>query len=203
MLGQEEVELYSTENEEKSSVVEIWNRTMKEKMWKMFSARNSWEYLDELKNLVWEYNYKKHRSIGMTPAEASKKKNEKKVFGNLYGKFSIPKKKKPKFAVGDKVRISVKKRTFEKGFEPNWTEEIFVVDKVNYANPVTYKLMDLLGEEITGSFHKEELQKTNQEIFRIEKVLKNDKKKKRSFVKWKGYPGKFNSWVPTKWTANL
>ena len=84
-------------------------------MWKMFSARNSWEYLDELKNFVWDYNHTKHRSIGMTPVEASKKKNENSVFGKPYGN-SFPNEKKPKFAVGNKVRIPKKKGTFVKGF---------------------------------------------------------------------------------------
>ena len=55
---------------------------MKEKMWKMFSARNSWEYLDELKNLIWDYNHTKHRSIGMTPVKASKKKTKRKCLKN-------------------------------------------------------------------------------------------------------------------------
>ena len=79
---------------------------MKEKMWKMFSARNSWEYLDELQNLVSEYINSKRRSIGMSPVEASKKKNENYVFYKLYAN-SFPK-KKPKFAIGDRVRISKK-----------------------------------------------------------------------------------------------
>ena len=84
LLKKKGVKLYSTENEEKSSVVKRWNRTMKEKMWKMFDRNNSLEYLEELPKLVKDYNNTKHNSIGMTPVEASKKKNEKFVFSNLY-----------------------------------------------------------------------------------------------------------------------
>ena len=64
------------------------------------------------------------------------------------------------------------------------------------TNPVTYKLVDLQGEKVTGSFYEQELQKAKQEIFRIEKIIRRDYKKKSALVKWKGYPDKFNSWVP-------
>ena len=107
------------------------------------------------------------------------------------------KSKKPKFQIGEKVRISKFKKTFEKGFTPNWTEEIFVVDKIIYTHPITYKLVDLSGEEITGSFYEEEMQKTNQKTFRIKEIL--EKGEKSFLVKWKGYSDKFNSWIPNEW----
>jgi len=70
------VELYSTENEEKSSVVERWNHTMKEKMCKYFTANNTNKYIDVLDSFVERYNETKHSSIKMTPVDASKKENE-------------------------------------------------------------------------------------------------------------------------------
>ena len=81
----------------------------------------------------------------------------------------------------DRVRIIKKKDTFEKGFTSNWTEEIFMIDEVQCTQPVTYKLKDLKGEEIKGSFYEQELQKTKQEIYRIEKVIR--KRKKKTFKK--------------------
>ena len=197
LLHKNGVKLYTTENEEKSSVVERWNRTMKEKLFRMFSANNNTIYFDKLDELVDQYNHRFHSSIRMTPAEASKQQNEKKVFANLFGDLIYAKRGRAKFKVGDKVRISkFKRKIFDKGFTPNWTEEIFVVDEILNTNPLTYKLVDLLGEKITGSFYESELQKTNQNIFRIEKVIRRDQKKKKALVKWKGYPDKFNSWVP-------
>ena len=64
-----------------------------------------------------------------------------------------------------------------------------------------YKITDLNGEEIKGTFYEPELQKTNQELFRIEKVIKRVKKK--SLVKWIGYSDDFNSWVDNKDIVNI
>ena len=191
--------LYHTEKEEKSSVVERWNKTMKNKMWKIFTANNNTVYWDKLDKLVDDYNNRKHSSIKMTPTEASKKENENKVFANLYGDLIYLKPKNPKFSIGDKVRISKYKRpVFDKGYTPNWTEEVFVVDKVMLTKPVTYHIVDLLGEKVEGSFYEKELQKAKQQIFRKEKVVRRDNKKKKALVKWKGYSDKFYSWVSFK-----
>ena len=191
------VELYSTENEEKSSVVERWNRTMKEKMWKYFSANSTNRYIDILDKLVEQYNNTNHSSIKMTPVEASKKKNEGRVWRNLYPDHAWRQEEAhPKFAIGDKVRIAKKKKHFEKGYTPNWTEESFTISKIQYTTPITYKIIDYNGEEIDGTFYEPELQKTSQETFRIEKVL--TKKGTKSLVKWLGYPESFNSWVDNK-----
>ena len=128
-LKKKKIKLYHTENEEKSSIVERWNRTMKNKMWKMFSANNNTIYWDKLDKLVDDYNNTKHSSVKMTPKEASKKENEEKVFINLYGDLIYWKPKKPKFTIGDEVRISkYKRQIFDKGYTPNWTEEVFIVD---------------------------------------------------------------------------
>ena len=69
------------------------------------------------------------------------------------------------------------------------------------TRPPTYKIADLNGKEIKGSFYEPELKKTSQELFRIEKVIKRGKKK--SLVKWKGYSDDFNSWVDNKDIVNI
>ncbi|PFX19624.1 putative uncharacterized transposon-derived protein F54H12.3 [Stylophora pistillata] len=125
------VEMYSTENEEKSSVCERWNRTIKTKMWKQFSIQNNTKYLDILPKIVEKYNNTKHRSIGMTPVEASKKKNESDVYLKLYCE-NVPHMATPKFEIGDQVRISkYKRKVFDKGYTPNWTEEILSLIRSN------------------------------------------------------------------------
>jgi hypothetical protein len=190
------VELYSTENEEKSCVIERWNRTMKEKMFKYCSANSTRRYVDVLNDMVSRYNNTRHSSIKMTPVAASDKKNESIVFMNLYGKLAplgTFEQSSPKFSVGDKVRITKKKKTFEHGYTPRWTEEIFTVSRIQYTDPITYKITDMKGEDIQGTFYEQELQKTKQEIFRIEKVIR--KRSNKYLVKWLGYPDSFNSWV--------
>ena len=166
---------------------------MKGRMWKRFTAQGSTKYLEMLPELVKDYNQSKHSGIKMTPVEASKKKNEGTVYFNLYGNIA-PLSSKPKYKIGDIVRISkYKRKTFDKGYTPNWTEKIFTVDKIQYTNPVTYKIKDLNNEEIKRSFYEPELLKAKQDVFRIEKVIKRDYKKKQTLVKWRGYSDDFNS----------
>ena len=95
-------------------------------------------------------------------------------------------KKNPKFKVGDNVRISKYKNIFAKGYTPNWSEEVFIINKIKNTVPWTYTISDLNGEEITGSFYEKELQKASQKEFRTEKVLKR-----------KG-DNSFNSWINKK-----
>ena len=145
--------------------------------------------------LLKKYNETKHSSIKMTPVEASKKKSEGTVYFNLYGNMESS--SKPKFQVGDKVRISkYKRKIFDKGYTANWTEEIFIVDKIQYTNPITYKIKDLNNEEIKRSFYEPELLKAKQDVFRIDKVIRRYYKKKQAPVKWKGCSDDFNSWIP-------
>jgi len=101
-----------------------------------------------------------------------------------------------KIQIGDKVRILKRKGFFEKGFTPNWTEEVFAVSKIQRTNPVTYKITDYNDKKIQRTFYEQELQKTSQEGYRIENIV--NKGKTRSLVKWKGYPESFNSWVDNK-----
>ena len=87
----------------------------------------------------------------MTPKEASRKENESKVWRNVYPKFG-GKTLSPKFSTGDKVRITKKTQTFDKGYTQRWAEEVFKVSKIQLTIPVTYKITDYNGEEIEGSF---------------------------------------------------
>ena len=167
-------------------------------MWKYFTANNTHKYIDILPELVDKYNSSYHRSIKTTPRDASQPENYSHTFEALYSNNSTLS-KKPKFKVGDTVRIVKKKKTFEKGFTPNWTEELFTIEEVKPTKPYTYKIKDKQGEEVKGTFYEQELQKSKQAVFRIEKVLKRRTKRsgqKEIYVKWKGYTNTFNSWIP-------
>ena len=104
--------------------------------------------------------------------------------------------KDPNFQVGDHVRISKYKNIFAKRYTPNWSEEVFVIREVKNTVPWTYIISNVNVEEIIGTFCEKELQKTNQEEFRIEKIIKKEGNK--LYVKWKGYDNLFSSWVDKK-----
>ena len=104
--------------------------------------------------------------------------------------------KDSKFKVGDHAMISKYKNIFAKGYTPHWSAEVFVIKKVKNTVLWTHVISDLNGEEIIGTFYEKELQKTNQQKFRIEKVIK--RKGNKLYVKWKGYDNSFNSWIDKK-----
>ena len=132
----------------------------------------------------------------MTATEASMKYNEKVIQNDVYA-IRDETIYKSKFMVGDRARISKYKRTlFDKVYTPNWSEEVFVIVGIQHANLTTYIIKDYNNENIEGSFHENELQKTDQDFYRIDKVIKKDYKKKLALVSWKGYPKEFDSWIP-------
>ena len=104
--------------------------------------------------------------------------------------------KDPKFKVGYHVRMSKNKNIFAKGYTPNWSKEVFEIKRVKNTVPWAYVINDLNGDEIIGTFYEKELQKTNQQEFRIEKVI--ERKGNKLYVKWEGYDSPFNSWIDKK-----
>ena len=168
--------MYSTENEGESVPAERFIRTLKNKMFKHMRAISKNIYLDVLDDIVNKCNNTVHRTIKMEPIE---------VTDDSYVKYNENRNKKdPKFTVGAHVRISKYKSIFAKGDTPNWSEDVFVINKIRNAVPWTYVFNDLNGEETPGSFYEKELQKANQKEFRIEKVLK--RKGDKLYAKWKG-----------------
>lgn len=187
---------FTTYNKEiKSAIAERFNRSIREKIIKYMHANNTKRYIDVLPKLLKNYNNSYHRSIKMTPVEASKEENESQVYKNLYIKKKVI--GKPKFKIGDRVRISTIKKKFGKVDDSTFTEEIFIVSEVlkTILDPFTYKVKDLNGEEIKGAFYEYEMVKYNKkdDVYKIEKIIK--KKGNKYFVKWLGYPDEFNSWT--------
>ena len=101
VLTTNNVTLYSTENVEKSSVVERWNRTMKNIMWKYRTANNTQKYIDVLSGMVEKYNNTYHRSIKLKPTDARKSATYKHINNALYAKVNARKATPPRFHVGD------------------------------------------------------------------------------------------------------
>ena len=149
-LSDNDIIMYSTYNEGKSVVAERFIRTLKSKLYKHMTAIGKNVYYDVLDDVVNKYKNTKHSTIKMKPIDV---RNNKGVYINEHNeKHSL-------FKVGDRVRISKFKNIFAKGYTPNWSKEIFIVDKINDTVPYTYNLKDLNDEEIIGSFYDQELQK--------------------------------------------
>ena len=180
--------MYSTCNEGKSVVAERFIRTLKNKIYQHMTTISKNVYMDVLNDIVKGYNNTVHKTIKMKPID---------VTVDSYVEYNEdPNKKGSKFKVNDHVRISKYKNIFAKGYVPNWSEDVFIVNKIKNTVPWTYTISDLNGEPITKTFYEKELQKTNQKEFRIEKILK--RKGDKLYVKWKRYDNSFNIWINKK-----
>ena len=187
-LKDNNIEMYSTYNEGKSVVAERFVRTLKNKIYKHMIAISKNVCFDVLDNFVDKYNNTYHRTIQMKPVD---------VGDDSFAEYNEESNEKdPKFKIGDYVRVSKYKNIFAKGNTPNWSEEVFIIKRIENTVPWTYAISDLNGEDIVGSFYEKELQKTDQQRFRIEKVIK--RKGNKFYVKWKGYNNSFNSWTDKK-----
>ena len=151
-LSSNDISMYSTYNEGKSVVAERFIRTLKNKLYKHMTASGKNVYYNVLHDVVSEYNNTKHNTIKMKPKDVGY--NNKRVYIDEHNEKSAT------YNVGDRVRISKFKNIFAKGYTPNWSKEIFIVNKINDTAPYTYNLKDLNDEEIVGSFYDRELQKT-------------------------------------------
>lgn len=185
---------YSTYSTKKAAIVERFNRTLKNKMWKMFSLEGSYNWLTSLPKLVAEYNRTKHRTIRMRPIDVNEQ-NEQRLLKTIYNiDIHVNGTKRKKFKVNDYVRISKYKSDFGKGYTPNWTSEIFQIYRVQGTSPETYLLKDYEGNPIKGGFYGYEIQKVKHpNVYLVEKILQRNGNK--VYVKWLGFDERHNSWI--------
>ncbi|XP_011067074.1 PREDICTED: uncharacterized protein LOC105153744 [Acromyrmex echinatior] len=171
ILKKHYVNHYSTYSTLKASMVEQFHRTLKNDMWKMFTLNGNDKWVDDLPRLLSDYNARKHRTIGMRPAEV------------------LPRSPND-YWTRDKDRGSCKIQSYT----PNWTTEVFTIIKVQRTNPVTYLLEDYRGKSIAGAFSEHELHRaTHPDVYLVEKVL--HRKGDKVYVKWLGFDGSHNSWI--------
>lgn len=198
---------FATHSDTKAAIVERFNRTLRQNMWTYFTAKTTHKWLDVLPRLVSAYNKTYHRAIKQAPTALHFADSTAiaKSWGAQYGQY-MANAPRPSRIQGQ-VRISKQKATFEKGYLPNWTQEVFTVKKQR-AGPGrrVYKLEDQTNEPITGVFYQEEVQpledSPGDKEYQIEKILKRKKEKNTGktlwFIKWYGWPEKFNSWIDSK-----
>ncbi|KAE9543567.1 hypothetical protein AGLY_002367 [Aphis glycines] len=190
LMEKHNIHKYLTYSTMKACIVERFNRTLKEKMLREFTARGSHEWISILPSLINQYNNSKHRTIGMTPEQADTNptsvviKQRKIINGEI------------KFNVGDNVRISTYKGVFTKGYLPSWSTEIFKIVKIKDTFPTTYQLQDYTGKPIADCFYSEELIKTNYpNDYLVEKIIRWQGE--QIYVKWLGFDSTHNSWINT------
>lgn len=186
---------YHTFTHIKAGIVERFNRTLKNWMWREFSIQGNYKWLDLIEKLLNRYNSKVHRSTGIAPKKVTNKNQNL-----IYNRLMLTNKNvkvKPQFNVDDVVRISKYKHVFSKGYNPSWTGELFTIYKVKDTSPVTYILKDERGEIIEGGFYEYELLRTkHKDVYLIEKVIK--RKDNKLYVKWLGFSNAYNSWIDIK-----
>jgi len=198
LLKSQNMELWVSENDDvKAALVERFNRTLKDRMYKYFTANNTRRWVDVLQKFVNAYNNSYHSTIKMKPNSVSKE-HQHRIRRILYPP-SITKSKSFKFKVDDLVRISKAKKVFRKGYLANWSRELFrITSRLARAQPV-YTIEDLNGNAIKGKFYEEELVKVTEEPedYLVEKILqkKQVNGKTKYLIKWLGYDSSFNSWV--------
>ena len=203
LLKEDGIRHFSTAGDTKASVVERFNHTFKQRLYRYMTTFNTVKYLSKLQALVHGYNVSHHRSIGIAPIKVTVD-NARQVWNRLY-KVKKKKPKKETLKVGDKVRLNKKHRTFDKGYRAGWTEEVFSITQILRGGNVTvYKIAEWDDTPIKGTFYAQDLQKvqaSDDDLFRIEKVLR--RKKDRVLVRWQGWPPKYDAWIHKKDLVNL
>ena len=187
-LEENDIEMYSTYNEGKSAIAERFIRTWKNNIYMHMAAVSNNVYFDEWNNIVDKYNNTYHNISKTKPID---------VKNNFYAEYNVHSNAKdPKLKIGAHVRISKYNNIFAIGYAPNWSEETFVISKIKNTVSWTYVMNYLNGEETVANLYERNLQKTNEEEFRTEKVIR--RKGNKLFAKWKGYDNSFNSWIDKK-----
>lgn len=210
------ITLYSTESDKKAAIAERFIKELKKMIYLYLDKNQTNRYIDVLPDIVKSYNNTYHSSIKMAPSEVNEE-NLKIVLKNLYGHLwetdAIPinqtKRLKEKFAVGDKVRISLSKKVFSKGYKGFWTTEIFTIETVKYNFPhIQYRLKTENGEVLKGLFYEEELQKVDPLSARFTKIKtifarKKIKKREWVLVNWENEDPNLKRWIPADVLHNV
>jgi transposase InsO family protein len=190
----------------KCSIVERAQRTVREKMYKYFTYKNTRRYVDVLDRLVRAYNDTPHTATGLAPSRV-RDTDVLKIWRRANAKrrrVAIA-----KFSIGQHVRISKEKLRFAKGGEQNYSTEIFKISKVIRRTPrPVYELRDLKGREIEGQFYGEEVTPvriTAHTEYKIDKILETRVRGgiREHLVRWKGYGPDFDSWIPASSVRNI
>lgn len=192
-----------------AGMAERANRTLKERLSRYFTEKGTKKWIDVIAHLVVAINRSPSRGLGgIAPDDVtfSNSASLRTLFNKRIQEKYNRQKQKNLLSVGQRVRIEKHKHVFEKGYQPNFTSEIFTIQRVRKESaPVTYALTDDTGQKIKGWFYRADLcpiySRSGGKMWEIEKIL--DKVLKREeggefmLVKWKGLDDTYNSWIPS------
>ena len=176
----------------KAALAERCIRNIKQRLYRYFSEKHVLNWVDVMPKIVDAINHSKSRITGMRPVDVNFK-NAQEVWEKVYGISSLPPLKKPRYKKEDTVRIAADKGVFDKGYLPNFSDEIVEVASIKRGRPNTYNLIDEKGELFANKFYEEEMGKTTRDAetsYRIQKVLRkrtNADGTKDIYVKFIGY----------------
>lgn len=180
-------------------------RTLKGKLYRFFTDRQTYNYIEHLDDIVEGYLATVHSTIGMAPQDITEK-NAQDIYEKLYLPQQIEAEQRNveyNFDIGDKVNLLKDRSTFNKGYKETYFQEIFKIVSRTRTHPPRYKLVDLLQEQINGSFYEQQMAKVTykrDELYKIEKVVRYRKSGtgKEALIRWQGYPEKFDTWLDVK-----
>ena len=214
------IDIFHTLNEKKANYAERFIQTLKTKITKYLQHNKTFKWVKILPKITESYNRTYHRSIKMTPASAMQKDD-----ANLWVAQYDPKPKTVKkeyknsprsashylFKLGDKVKLTYNRSTFDRAYDEKWTDEYFIVSGRDTKQGIRlYTVKDFDNDPVKGSFYESEMQKINEKdrdnkAYNIEKIIRKRTRNGRSevLVKWDGWHRKFNSWIPESEVENV
>jgi hypothetical protein len=208
LMKEYNIRLYSTESDKKAAIAERCIKEIKKLIYRYMTEYQTNRYVHQLNKIFQTYNSTYHSSIGMAPKDVDDSTLSsvlRKLYGHLWAKDQES--DRSKFHVGDKVRISISRDLFRKGYKGFWTNEVFTIQEVRQHHPHTmYQLQDTDGETVKGVFYEQELQKIQPQTERYTKIKKIWKRK---FIKgklwylvsWENEPPSTKRWIPARTVA--
>ena len=183
-LKSKHIKYFTTQNEEtKVAITERTIRNIRNRMFRLFRYTRSYRFLDSLQDIVKGYNSTPHSSLGkqFSPNQVTKD-NEAEIWDTIYNKPKVHKARFTyKYHVGDIVRLSFAKYTFQRDYQQKWTSELYRISERFFKQDLpNYRVVDFLNDEVLGTFYEQEIQGVDNNMsdkgWVIEKIIRKRKR---------------------------
>ena len=206
LLKKEGVTFFVTHNVVKASYAERAIKTIKSRLVRYMTHKQTHRWIDILPKVTESYNQTYHRSIKRSP-QSVKPTDSVELWKRQYDTIPMSNSNrrhvsavaKFKYKVGDLVRVSFLRRPFQREYDERWSRELFVVNQRFMSDNIPqYFLKDYAGELVSGTFYSNQLKKAHEQTnYLVEKVLRRRTRRgqKELLVRWRGWPAKYDSWI--------